>query len=445
MTMLTRRIITISFVAAFFILAPITLLYTTGFRYNWQKKKVNEVGVLGIKTYPANAEIYLNNELQKNTSPLYLNDLAPNTYSVRVALQDYFPWTKNLEVHNRTSTLAYDITLFKQSKPQLLVDGNINAYAFDRTGEHLAVVRNAQTIEIFSAEGEKQDTLYIASEKNLQQVNISWSVNNSYILVENLALPGSSFVIPTDKKRPLQTTARLAGALLVHPRLDNSDNETLYGITGRQLLKISLRSLDISTLQKTVQSFEMTPLGVIALNQTTEGIEVLHFTNHLILRPAEKLSTLPQGAYTILPGSIQGIIAIANTITNKILLLDTKDTSHPLVEINAKNGTFGGGAKNEVFLSVGEDEVNVFDFTKGQSTLLGRYGKAPSAAFPLYNTPYYLLYINGELLITELDDRDKRNTIKLVSDPSISNISMDRLSAKIFYTSPAGLSVLEMQ
>ena len=401
--------------------------------------------MLGIKTYPVNAEIYLNNELQKGTSPLYLNDLAPNTYSVRVAMQGYFPWTKNLEVRSRASTLAYDITLFKQSKPQLLADGHINAYAFDRTGAHLAVVRNAQTIEIFSAEGEKQDTLYTAPGKNLQQVNISWSANDSYILVENLALPSASFVIPTDKKRPLQTTAGLAGALLLHPRLDNSDNETLYGIAGGQLIKISLRSLDINILQKTIQSFEMTPLGVIALNQTTEGIEVLRFTNRLILRPAEKLSTLPQGTYTILPGSIQGIIAITNTTTNKILLLDTKDTSRPFVELNAKNGTFGNGAKNEVFFAAGEDEVNVFDFTKGQSTLLGRYGKAPSAALPIYNTPYYLLYIDGELRITELDDRDKRNTITIVSDPSISNISIDGLSKKIFYTSSAGLFALEIQ
>lgn len=446
MTLFTRRIITASFIIAFFIIAPATLLYTSGFRYNWQKKKIGEVGVLGIKTYPTNANVYLNNQQQKNKSPLYINDLAPNVYTVRVELPSYFPWTKNLEIRSRASTLAYDITLFKQSKPQLLAAGEINSYSFDRTETHIAVVRNAQTIEIFSASGEKQATLYTAPGKNLQQVRISWSANNSYLLVENLAAPSASLIIPTDGKRPVRAVAELTGSsALLSPRFDNEDSETLYGILNAQLLKISLNPPQTKILQAGVQSFEVTPVGIIALRQTPAGVEVIRFANRLIVQTAEKITTLPEGAYTVLPGSIRAIIAISNTAQNKIVLIDTKNTSNPFVELNAQSGSFGEGAKNEVFLGIGTDEVNVFDFSNGRSALLGRYGKAPSVALPLHNVPYYLLYIDNELRVTELDDRDKRNTNTLLSDPSLSNISMDGLSTKIFYTSAAGLSVLEIQ
>lgn len=445
MTLLTRRIITISFFAAFLILAPIILLYTTGFRYNWQKKKINGVGVLALKTYPSTARIYLNNQLQKSTSPLYLNDLNPNIYTVRVELPGYFPWTKNLEVRSRASTLAYDITLFKQTKPKLLVDGTINAYALDRTGEHIAVVRDAQTIEIFSASGEKRDTLYASPKKNLQRVTMTWSASNSYLLIENLISPSASLIIPTDKKRQTRATTELTGKALTNIRFDNTDNESLYGIAGTDLKKISLNPLRVDTLQTNIQSFEITPIGVFALRQTPVGIDVLHFTNRLIIRPTEKLTTLPKGTYTILHGNIRNIIAVANITQNKILLIDAKNTSASFVEFNARTGSFGNGTKNEVFLAAGTDEVNVFDFPNGRSFLLGRYGKAPSVTIPIYNTPYYLLYIDNELRVTELDDRDKRNTVTLLSDPYMNNISTDALSTKIFFTTPDGLFMLEIQ
>ncbi|HBW73988.1 MAG: hypothetical protein UX10_C0001G0025 [Candidatus Magasanikbacteria bacterium GW2011_GWA2_45_39] len=445
MTLFTRRVITISFILAFFIIAPVTLLYTSGFRYNWQKKKIGEVGVLGIKTYPTNTNVYLNNQQQKNSSPLYINDLAPNVYTVRVELPGYFSWTKNLEVQSLESTLAYDITLFKQSKPQSLVNGIINAYALDHTGEHIAVVRDAQTIEIFSSSGEKQDTLYTSPEKNLTQVQISWSANNSYILVTNLTNQNSSLVVPTDTKKQTKTTLKLAGAPLIHPRFDNSDDEILYGIMNAQLVKISLSSSQMSPLQEFVQSFEVTPIGVITLISTPTGVEVTRLTNRLILKPSEKLSTLPKGDYALLPGSVRSFIAILNKTTDKIWLLNTKNSASQFIELNANTGMFGDGTKNEVFLSSGKEEINVFNSTKNQSTLLGRYAKAPSFSLPLYNTPYYLFYIENKLSIMELDNRDKRNTITLLTDPSISNISMDKLSTKIFYTTPAGLFMLEIQ
>lgn len=401
--------------------------------------------MLALKTNPTNANIYLNNQLQNGTSPLYLNDLDPNVYTVRAELPGYFPWTKNLEVRSRASTLAYDITLFKQSKQRVLVEGVINGYALDRTETHLAVVRNARTIEIFSASGETQATLYTAPKKNLQQVAVSWSANNAYLLIENLTDPSASLVVPTDGKRPARTLTTHAGSTIIYPQFDNENSETLYGMQNTALIKISLPSLETLVLQAGVTSFEVTPLGVIAIHQTQTGVEVIRFSNRLIVQAAKKLTTLPQGTYALLPGSAHNMIAVANTAQNKIILIDTKNTSDSFVELNARAGSFGNGAKNEVFLAYGEDEVNVFNFANGQSMLLGRYGKAPSTTIPLYNTTYYLLYIDGELRVTELDDRDKRNTITLLSDHSMSNIRIDKLSTKIFYTAPAGLFVLEIQ
>lgn len=445
MTLLARRIITISFIIAFIVLAPATLLYTTGFRYNWQKKKISEVGVLALKTYPANARVHINGQLQKETSPLYLNNLEPNVYAVRAELPGYFSWTKNLEVKSRESTLAYDITLFKQTKPRLLVDGTVNGYSLDRTENYLAVARNGQTIEIFSPAGEKKDMLYSAPKKNLQRVKIFWSANNSYLLIENLDAPEDSLIVPTDGKRPTRLTATLAGGILAQPRFDDTNNEILYGLVGSRLVKIVLNTWRVNVLQTSVQSFAVTPIGVIALRQTAAGTEIIHFTNRLIIRPTEKLETIPPGTYTVLPGSFHNTVALANVAENKILLIDAEDDSRQFLELNGRTGLFGRGAKNEVFLAVGEDEINVFDFAKRQSILLGRYGQTPAAALPLYNLPYYLLYLEGELRITELDDRDKRNTAALISDAAASNISTDGLSTKIFYTTPTGLFMLEIQ
>ena len=68
MNLICRRIVYLIFVSAFFIVTPLILMYTQGYRYNFAKSRVQKTGILIISSLPKKAEIYLNGKLLKNQS-----------------------------------------------------------------------------------------------------------------------------------------------------------------------------------------------------------------------------------------------------------------------------------------------------------------------------------------------------------------------------------------
>ena len=66
MTLRTRRILYSFFIAIFVIAAPTLVLYTAGFRYDFEYNRIVETGSLVVKSYPQNASIYINGELLEN-------------------------------------------------------------------------------------------------------------------------------------------------------------------------------------------------------------------------------------------------------------------------------------------------------------------------------------------------------------------------------------------
>jgi len=63
-----RRAIYITFILGFLITAPILVLYTAGYRYNFKKSTVQKVGSISVKPSPSEADIYLDD---KRFFPVY--------------------------------------------------------------------------------------------------------------------------------------------------------------------------------------------------------------------------------------------------------------------------------------------------------------------------------------------------------------------------------------
>ena len=127
MTLRYRRIIYLVFIAVFLIIAPIITLYSTGYRYNFKKNKIEKTGILNIDSQPRGALIYLNGQYQ-NKTPARFTNLLPDRYQVKVEKDGYYPWQKDLEVKSNLTTFAKDIVLFKQNLPVNIVAGEINIF-----------------------------------------------------------------------------------------------------------------------------------------------------------------------------------------------------------------------------------------------------------------------------------------------------------------------------
>lgn len=106
----TRRIILCSVIIFFILIAPVIILYSLGYSFDWQEKKVVLTGGLYIKSIPKRATVYINDKPKKET-PVFIKRLAPKYYQIKVTKEGFHEWSKKLKIESKLVTEAKDILL----------------------------------------------------------------------------------------------------------------------------------------------------------------------------------------------------------------------------------------------------------------------------------------------------------------------------------------------
>lgn len=133
MTIQTRRRLLLLATIIFIIIAPLVLLYTSGYRIS-SDFSITKTGGIYISSPISGSEIFLNNKPEKITnilqSGVFIQSLRPNIYSVLVAKDGYWPWQKNLEVKNQFVTEARAFLIPQSPDGKILVRGPlVSVYA----------------------------------------------------------------------------------------------------------------------------------------------------------------------------------------------------------------------------------------------------------------------------------------------------------------------------
>ncbi|MBU0671223.1 MAG: PEGA domain-containing protein [Patescibacteria group bacterium] len=89
--------------------------FITGYRFNFNEKKVTTIGSIYAETEPDNASIYLNDKLYKKETPVLINNLYPKKYNIRLEMEDRYPWQKTLDVEPQKSIVIGEVVLFKNN------------------------------------------------------------------------------------------------------------------------------------------------------------------------------------------------------------------------------------------------------------------------------------------------------------------------------------------
>ncbi len=120
-------------IVAFIILSPFIVLFVTGTKYDFKTHQFIKTGVIGVKSDPKNAKVYLNGKL-KGTTNKVIRFLTPGEYSLEIKKPGYFTWSKNLIVRAQYVTWA-NLNLdalnlfFDQPKASQITDQVDNFYA----------------------------------------------------------------------------------------------------------------------------------------------------------------------------------------------------------------------------------------------------------------------------------------------------------------------------
>lgn len=121
-----RRFLFSFSVLAFIVIAFVTLLYAQGYRIS-DNLGLKKTGGLYIGASEQNMQIYINNRFRKKTSllqrSLFIQNLAPATYMVRVEKDGYSPWQKQLPVLEEYVTEAKAFLVPQQPIGAVLTTG----------------------------------------------------------------------------------------------------------------------------------------------------------------------------------------------------------------------------------------------------------------------------------------------------------------------------------
>lgn len=202
MTKKTRLTILLLCVVVFFIAAPYIILYSLGYRADFEDMKVVATGGIYVRTFPSADQVIID---AKNTykpgmfnGAVFVQSLLPKDHSVLIEKEGYYNYNKTLAVLEKEVTKLENVFLFKKDiKFEKVEDATLSPF-ITKTKEK---VTNSKTSpdenNIISFDGKEvfvQDAKNQENKKTLLYkasgdiIDCLW-LNNDYVL----------FNITTDK------------------------------------------------------------------------------------------------------------------------------------------------------------------------------------------------------------------------------------------------------
>lgn len=229
MKYLTRpvRIGIMSFlILCFFILAPLTLFYTAGYRYDFEQKQVKQTGVLNIDAKPQNLKVFLNDIEQNKKVPIYLPNRAPGTYKIKLSLDGYKTWEKDITIESKKTTYIKNVTLFKESNPvEILAElkNNIVDIYPSISGEYALILsknnEDITEINLYNFTTKKINPIF--RNKTKGDLQIDWSDTADY----------AAIITTEDKNKRIQLVDPKTAE--VNPGQEFSTGSTWYWIKNQ--------------------------------------------------------------------------------------------------------------------------------------------------------------------------------------------------------------------
>jgi hypothetical protein len=115
--LLLRKIIFTVFVLIYLILCPLIVARMLGFVINPLTHRLVKTGLIYVSTTPSNATVYIDGRLAHQKTPTTLRDLTPGKHFIRIGLEGYDDWERNIPVVGKKATVISSILLIPREWP----------------------------------------------------------------------------------------------------------------------------------------------------------------------------------------------------------------------------------------------------------------------------------------------------------------------------------------
>lgn len=119
MTKRTRLAILVLCIICFFTVAPYIVLYSLGYRVDFENLKITATGGIYVRTFPAAEEIIIDSKISKKpgifNNAVFVQSLLPKEHTIAVKKEGYYDYYKTLEVEEKEVAKLENILLFKKN------------------------------------------------------------------------------------------------------------------------------------------------------------------------------------------------------------------------------------------------------------------------------------------------------------------------------------------
>lgn len=234
----------------FIIIAPILVLYATGYRFDTKSNTIIEAGTLLIRTAPKDVEILIDDTIKKDKAPAVFTTLLPGKHLVSIQKPLYYPWVQMIEIQPKMTAFAEHIVLFKSDAT------SSQMYKSPIVSSSLTLSPHAKWIGAQSSDATKH--IIVAPVEDAQNQRIVYSLKQNEKLI---ALDWS----PSDKKFKLETSQSLqiintertqeridVKALFKYPILESRwhphDDNIIYIRDKNSLYRLNIASKNITKI-----------------------------------------------------------------------------------------------------------------------------------------------------------------------------------------------------
>jgi dipeptidyl aminopeptidase/acylaminoacyl peptidase len=420
-----RIIITVMFATAFLVTAPALILFTSGYRYNWKRQRIQKTGSIRVETIPAGARASLDGIPQKKASPASYSRLLPEDYLVRLEKAGYLAWEKTLEVRSGETTFATGVVLYKDALPRLVLDRDVAyaAWSPDKTSAAFVADDGAWKELVALKSGAEPVLLARYASDAYKDATIEWSPAGDAILFA-ASEDGSSRILRFRLDAP-------SASLAIHEGFPKGKLVARWNDDGSQIVVASADGV-FSTDAET---------GAVAPVRLEAGVEdaLLRGKTAYVLRNGRGPDGSPMVALERLNGDATSAVAVFPAGDYRFLADDGRRLA--VAEPEKKRVTIvdpanGGslafdatgaawGAKDKRLLLWNDFEIFTADAADGSRSLITRLGTpiagcawSPGGDAVIFGTA------NG-ISAAELDDRDRRNVFYLIRFTNVGAFAVD--------------------
>ena len=452
MTRKIRNILFLVLAVLFLIATPLTILYSLGWRFDWETKKIVQTGVFYFKVWPKNVQIYLNGKLKKKTDLFFgsslIENLRPKKYEIEIKKEGFHSWKKTLEIEGKEVTEAQNIVLIpKNPKFNTVAQGTKNFF-FSPDNKKIILEEKLPSPQPFSLAEPNPSTWSLKllelnknikshlinekdiSEKGVQLINLKFSPDSKRILLKVEAEGKILYYLLEINRTPaVLIPLDFLNLAIEDIYFDPLDSENLFilsppknkiGEEGKELSKVDIIKRKISPL----------PLkDVIAFSISGNNIYYLSSSGFLLksdfsFRQQNSLNLIPfhldkEKKYKIKVFNSVVFLEESNKDSNVLYLLNKGAKAFQKFFESIKNFRVSPDSQKVVYFSDYEiwilflEKISEFPQKEaGERLFISRFSEKISDAF-WYTNHYLIFNVGNKIKVAEIDDRDRINIVDL--------------------------------